>query len=221
MRAEKLQFLRPSGSGGKIPAADFNIPEYFRARMAFKLSAMRNGNLLQRQSALIRMNVNWLSQALDLLEVIDDAAFIGTPAHLAPHRAGAHLRHVLEFYECFLDGLATMHVDYDARRRDLLLEQSRQAAVARIRELIGRLTTEPELRGDGAVFVRVEDATALGIPEPYLLSSVGRELQTLSSHTIHHFALISMTLRALGCAVPEDFGVAPSTLRHRVSREAA
>lgn len=176
---------------------------------------MQQNNLFQRQTALVRINAGWLQQALAVLEDIDDAAFTSSPANLTPHRVGGHLRHVIEFYDCFLDGLTTMHVDYDARRRDPLLEQSRPAAAAKIRGLIERLTMEPELRGDGAVFVRVEDATAQQIPEPFLLSSVGRELQVLSSHTIHHFALIAMTLRALGYAVREDFGVAPSTLRHR------
>jgi hypothetical protein len=31
--------------------------------------------------------------------------------------------------------------------------------------------------------------------DPFLLSSVARELQALSSHTIHHFAVMAMTLR--------------------------
>ena len=36
----------------------------------------------------------------------------------------------------------------------------------------------------------------------------------LSSHTIHHFALIGITLRESGLAVDPDFGVANSTLRN-------
>ena len=55
---------------------------------------------------------------------------------------------------------------------------------------------------------------ALAFPEPFLISSVGRELQVLSSHTIHHFALMAMTLRVLGVPVDPDFGMAPSTLRY-------
>jgi hypothetical protein len=51
-----------------------------------------------------------------------------------------------------------------------------------------------------------------------MISSTGRELQTLSSHTIHHFALIAMTLRVLGHKVDRDFGMAPSTLRYMSSR---
>jgi hypothetical protein len=43
---------------------------------------------------------------------------------------------------------------------------------------------------------------------------VGRELQYLLSHTIHHYAIIGSILRAQGVEPGPDFGVAPSTLRH-------
>jgi len=45
---------------------------------------------------------------------------------------------------------------------------------------------------------------------------VARELMTLSSHTIHHFALIATTLRGHGVQVDANFGVAPSTLSYQV-----
>jgi hypothetical protein len=162
----------------------------------------------------------WLRQALDLLGGIDDEAYLESPPALAPHKVSGHMRHMIEFYECFLEALDSCHVDYDSRRRDQTIEASRAVAMDRISALIDRLEFEPALRGDGAVFVRMEDASALDIAEPFLLSSVGRELQVLSSHTIHHFALIAMTLNAHGSTVAGDFGVAPSTLRFRKRDEA-
>jgi len=174
----------------------------------------------ERQLALIRMNTGWLRQALALLVTISDGAFSTAPENLAPHRVSGHMRHIIEFYECFLDGLNCSHVDYDARQRDAAIERSRQAAMARIRALIARLETTPVLMGDSILFVRVEDAEASGLRDPYLMSSVARELMTLSSHTIHHFALIAMTLRAHGVAVEASFGVAPSTLTYQTRRAA-
>ena len=67
----------------------------------------------------------------------------------------------------------------------------------------------------------MEDSGGYELGDPFLMSSVGRELLTLSTHTIHHFALIAITLRAHGVAVDPDFGVAPSTLRHRQKTRAA
>lgn len=174
----------------------------------------------ERQAALIRLNTGWLRQSLALLMTISDEAFSRPPEGAAPHRVSGHLRHIIEFYECFLDGLDGWHVDYDARPRDESMERSREAAMARIRLLLARLETTPELRGDCVLFVRAEDAATMGLSDPYLVSSVARELMTLSSHTIHHFALIAMTLRAHGVAVDANFGMAPSTLAYEARRTA-
>lgn len=152
--------------------------------------------------------MGWLRQALALIHNLDDRTFT---------KVGSHFRHVIEFYECFLDGLDSVHVDYDARQRDPMLERSRVVALDRICLLIERLTATQSLHRDGTVFVRMEDAAAHGLRDSYMVSSVGRELQYLSSHTVHHFALIAMSLRAMNIEVPEELGVAPSTLRYRAA----
>ena len=180
-----------------------------------------DASVAQRQEFLLTVNIAWLRQAEALLTRINDGVYTASPSGLAPHKAGTHLRHILEFYECFLAGLARGRIDYDARKRDLSVETSRTAAQKRIRSLIHRLKTEAALRSDSSIRVRVEDSAGSRLPEPFLVSSVGRELQVLSSHTIHHFALMAMTLRALGVPLDPDFGVAPSTLRYQASQAAA
>jgi hypothetical protein len=174
--------------------------------------------MTDRLQLLITTNIEWLGQAEALLDRISDQAYVAVPSGLAPHRAGGHLRHIVEFYECFLVGLPEGSVDYDARKRDPLVESCRRAARERIRRVIGRLETEPRLRADSNVRVSMEDSGGSGIADPFVISSIGRELQALSSHTIHHFALMALTLRALGVSVDPDFGIAPSTLRFLGSR---
>jgi hypothetical protein len=66
----------------------------------------------------------------------------------------------------------------------------------------------------------MEDAGSHGVRECFMESSISRELQFLSSHAVHHFALIAMTLRAEGVPMDPDFGMAPSTLRHLASKTA-
>jgi hypothetical protein len=171
----------------------------------------------ERQTHLIRTNIHWLRQAEALLGKIGDSDYVTSPEGFAPQTAGRHVRHILEFYECFLAGLPAAHIDYDARRRDLAIETSRCAAMARIREIVGGLEQEPALGVDSPLWVRMEDAGE--VPEPFLISSMGRELQVLGSHAVHHFALIAILLRALGQAVEANFGVAPSTLRYWESRQ--
>ena len=178
-------------------------------------------DLSRRQDLLIRTNMHSLRQALRLLEQIDDKTYLESPPGFAPHRVGAHLRHVLEFYECFLDGIELSHIDYDARRRDEAVETSRRMAMARIRATIERLENTPELRGDYLIWIRMEDSKSEAGGDQYLTSSPGRELQVLASHTTHHFALIAMTLTAHGVSVDRDFGMAPSTRRHIASMTAS
>jgi hypothetical protein len=173
---------------------------------------------MHRRTALIAINVRWLGQALQLLDRIDDTAYAAIPVGMAPHRPGGHLRHIIEFYRAFLDGLANRRIDYDARRRDLLIERWRDAAAVAIRGIIFELETDPRLRAEATVWVRMEDAS--DVPRRFMKSSISRELQVLSSHTIHHFALIAMTLRGHGVMMNADFGMAPSTLRFLASQVA-
>jgi hypothetical protein len=66
----------------------------------------------------------------------------------------------------------------------------------------------------------MEDADSKAVCEGFMESSISRELQVLSSHTVHHFALIAITLRVHGVEIDSDFGMAPSTLRYLASKTA-
>ena len=161
---------------------------------------------------LIASNIELLEQALVAIEGVDDRLFTRTVPGIPSLRVGAHLRHVLEFYECFLDGIPSRVIDYEQRRRDRRVETSRAAAVAKTIAIVRRLKAfSPECH-DVEIAVRPEDAPNA---DEFLQSTIARELQVLSSHTVHHFALIAVTLQAFGISVPPSFGVARSTLRYR------
>ncbi|MEZ5398428.1 MAG: hypothetical protein R2729_02095 [Bryobacteraceae bacterium] len=151
--------------------------------------------------------------------LLDDAeALIGTLDESAYGTIGGQIRHIVEFYECFFEGLAGRCVDYDARRRDPSIEKSRLTARGRIAALRVRLEEVPRI--DMEILVRAEDSAMNEFPDPPLRSSAGRELQSLASHTVHHFAVIALLLRSLGIQTRDGFGVAPSTLRHREAQSA-
>jgi len=159
--------------------------------------------------SLLQANLVLLAQGLTLLEGLDPELYarIAVP----PHRAGGHMRHILEFYQCFLTGAAAGRIDYDERRRDCRLESDPAAAIAQIRELSARLAS---LQSDDLLLVRAEDSSS---GDAWMYSSVCRELQVLRSHTIHHYALMSLTLKALGLEIDPEFGMAPSTLRYQAA----
>ncbi|MFN7934004.1 MAG: DinB family protein [Bryobacteraceae bacterium] len=158
---------------------------------------------------LIETNLALLAQGRHLLASIDDEAYSTRLYILFSNSAGAQLRHILEFYECLLDGLPHTSIDYDARRRDHTLETSRTAALNRIDHITHRLAGITE---DRTLQVHVDEAVTP--------SSLARELQSLVSHTIHHYALIAVAMRLQGLPVDPQFGVAPSTLRYQLQQAA-
>ncbi|MFO1052686.1 MAG: hypothetical protein U1F36_10775 [Planctomycetota bacterium] len=127
---------------------------------------------------------------------------------------GQHLRHALDHFEQFVRGVPEGCIDYDDRVRGRPEENCRATCVARADGLAARL--------DGAVDGRSAQTTVLvktacsvdGAIEAHA-STLGRELQFLVSHTVHHFAIVAAIARARGLTVDPDFGVAPSTLRYR------
>ncbi|MEM6795955.1 MAG: DinB family protein, partial [Acidobacteriota bacterium] len=162
---------------------------------------------------LAAQNLHFLDQATDLLEAVDDSRYTSKDSH-GHSSIGSHLRHVLDAYRCFLSGLEDGRVDYDARQREPAIEVSRSAALARIREVRGHLAELNERDRPRLLKVRA-DAAAWGEVDAWTDSTLGRELHFLLSHTVHHFALIAMTLRGLDFEPGKGFGVAPSTLEHR------
>ncbi len=162
-----------------------------------------------RTDDYIAANIYVLNQARDLLRKLDDAAYC---AHAMGGRSavGVHLRHALDFYALFLDGINDGRIDYDRRARDKRVEQSRDVALERIDELIAHLRALTDL--DRAIRVKVDIGDDPANTGNYSASSVRRELQSLVGHTIHHFALITYVLRAQGIETDPEFGVAPSTL---------
>jgi len=162
-------------------------------------------------SPVIAANLHCLEQAIELLGRVPEKAFARTAERHA-RTVGPHLRHVLDHYSAFLAGLPDFRVDYDAREREPRLESDIGFAGARMREIVGEIVLVEEDLMELPMQIRLE----AGGPEveQWSHSTVRRELQFLLSHTVHHFALIAVLLERFGIAVPEDFGIAPSTLKY-------
>jgi len=154
-------------------------------------------------------NRSLLAQGIDLLELLDDALYSNPRGAWAP--VGAQYRHVLEHYQSFLEGAPARRVDYDARARDARLERSRAFALDATRDVLAALACiDPD--EDPALQVQMDCGS--GECGDWRASSVGRELQFLCSHTVHHFALIKLLLDGTGVELAPEFGVAPSTLAY-------
>ncbi len=161
-------------------------------------------------AALVDENRQALRQLRDLLTELPASTYGQACGALGRHSIGRHVRHILDHYESLL-GAEAAALDYEHRRRDPGLERSPTRAIRRLDEIVVALVSLAE----GAVSASVRLHYPLGDGDSQALpTSLGRELAFLTSHTIHHMAILGLLAERLGVALPDDFGVHPSTLRH-------
>lgn len=128
---------------------------------------------------------------------------------------GPQLRHCLDHFRCFLRGIDSGLVDYDARERDENLERDPTRFLNALDEVVGRVkSVDPGL---GRTLAMRQEA-APGGNSRTVDTTVERELLFLSSHTIHHLAIMTLLARREGVEVSRDLGMAFSTASHEAGR---
>jgi hypothetical protein len=155
-----------------------------------------------------------LLQGLELLDSVDGDTYrrmLGAP-YMAS--IGKHYRHVQDHFTCLALGLQASVINYDDRHRDVMLESfigiAKDATISLIEELGGSEHLDPSAPCSVVYSVGYQDNEPL-----HMSSTVGREISYCVSHAIHHFAIIRLVCAELGVSLPQQFGVAPSTLKHR------
>lgn len=163
---------------------------------------------------LLQFNQRLLEQALVLVGVWDQTRLAN-----AAQTTGAHLRHVIEHYEALVFPARAAQVDYDSRPRERELEVNPALARARLLALHATLGSWDETRLDTPLRVPGLGGEA-GEFRFSVLSSIGRELAFVASHTVHHFALLLTHCQQLHISLPADFGKAPATVAHETALRA-
>ena len=176
---------------------------------------------MQPSPALTADNILLLKQAVHVLNGLDDERYVRPMAQAYDAGVGTHFRHCLNFYQSFESGFSVGRVDYDHRIRDLRMEQDRTYALMQYTGMIATLTRFASHDPNTSILVRQDTSLPSNDPAAWGKSSFRRELQSLVSHTIHHFALIAIMLRWQNYEPPKEFGVAPSTIQHWRNRDAA
>lgn len=170
--------------------------------------------------SVVDQNLELLAQGLALCRRLDAADYAPRAGEPAGTAIGPQLRHCIEAYRSFLAGLPVGRVDYDRRAREALLEHDPRAAADALDAIASALVELPPAVVAQPLLVRVDVAADEDPESAWTRSSGGRELRGLLSHTVHHYALIALTLRQLGHEPPAEFGVAPSTLAYERARSA-
>jgi len=141
-------------------------------------------------NCLFKANIDALSEGQELLSQLSPEQYTQGYKPAFSSTIGAHFRHVLEHYRCFLSHIESGEICYDSRERDQLLEVDHEYALCTISELSAAL-------------------------EKFNLMDPNMNSAFLQSHSVHHYAMIAAMCRLLGVVPEEDFGVAIATKAHQ------
>lgn len=157
-----------------------------------------------------QFSVAILSQLEEVVEQLTNDSYCNTMEVFSGASIGQHIRHILEFYHCILVQKDSGEICYDARKRDMKLEESKEFAIQFIHDLKNRLA----LLGDDRNILLISSLQETTLKTP---SSLSREMLYALEHAVHHMAIIKIGL-LVGCPelkIPKNFGVADSTIQYR------
>lgn len=159
-----------------------------------------------------------LVQLSHVIDSCKEEDFARPLSELSNSTFGQHIRHTLEFFLCLFDAKNDGVVNYDQRKHDTLIETDRKLAQSVIQSIYDFLQKNHEdfeltFEANYAINDNVNDQ---------MKSSFYRELAYNIEHAIHHMALLKVAVNhsLTYIKLPENFGVASSTIRYRESTKA-
>src|SRR5258708_11051025 len=154
-----------------------------------------------------------LQQLEDSLVKLSDEQFCCKVDTLLGATIGQHVRHVVEMFVCLQEGYSTGVVNYEKRKRDITIETSHKAAINVMSDITKCLFTENKELMLEAGFNKNSDEL-IKLPTNYF-----REIAYNLEHAIHHMALIRIGFSKISLiSLPEDYGVASSTLKYKKNK---
>jgi uncharacterized damage-inducible protein DinB len=167
------------------------------------------------RTALWLYNARLLEQACAMVQRLQKEA---APTFKYEQAVGPHVRHIIEHYTALFAALDTTNtcVDYDARDRDIRLQSEPAVTLTKLHEMAARMqglayAPTPVFDLHTALSTRLK-AGVEGEIEVTVSTTLERELLFLSSHAVHHFAILAHYCRIAGVDLGHDFGKAPSTM---------
>jgi uncharacterized damage-inducible protein DinB len=154
-----------------------------------------------------------LDQLANLMGQISPEEYSKPLPVLSGNTIGKHVRHVVEFYQALFINQNNGTVNYDKRERDLVLETNPNKVIEVINQII-KLTE----KAHQDVHLILEASFIPSENESVEISSnLSRELAYNIEHAIHHMAIVQIAVRNSfpDLHLPNNFGVAVSTLKHQ------
>ncbi|MBI2284500.1 MAG: DinB family protein [Bacteroidetes bacterium] len=123
---------------------------------------------------------------------------------------GQHVRHVVEMFVCLQDGYISGIVNYEKRKRDIVIETSQEMAIS----IMHHINVSLHVKNKQLILEAGFDENTFElnrIPTNYF-----REIAYNLEHAIHHMALIKIGIREVSnIGLPNNYGVASSTIKYR------
>lgn len=149
-----------------------------------------------------------LKELIRILEEIPDVMYCRKSNYLFHSTIGQHCRHILEIYTAVLSGYDSGEFSFDDRKRSRILEENAGEMILALNGIITNLGKD-----DKEMICIVNDGN-----NNHLKTTYFREMLYCFEHGIHHQALIKVALKEFEWQnIPENFGVAPSTIKFRLS----
>ncbi len=166
----------------------------------------------QMVGELLASHHHVIGQLEGMLDAFSDSQYSVPPSDDISS-IGMHVRHVIEFYQEVMrvrDNGEETSLCYDNRQRNLLLENSVDAARAALRHVRESMVT---VAADTPLTLHVTLSAEQSMMA--VQTTLMRELAYVLDHTIHHMAMMKMIASLCGIALGEGFGVAYATQAHR------
>jgi len=156
---------------------------------------------------MFKSSIHTLEQFKTVLKQLTGEHFSQPCTVLFDSSIGQHTRHIIELYQCLLNGYEEGEVCYDKRERNKRIEQELDYAVEQITAIQDTLERPDKDMTLTQVF---------GEDQVSIKSNYYREVLYNLEHAIHHKALIKIGIKHFCCIdIPSSFGVAPSTIEHK------
>ena len=148
-----------------------------------------------------------LNELSDLLTQFNDNDYTNPCFGLSNATIGEHTRHIIEMFQCVENQYESGIINYDARKRDYLI----QTNIAFAKEAIETVLNELDKPNKNLQLQQIVDGEELLIDSNY-----NRELLYNLEHCIHHQALIKVAILQMDhIQIDENFGVARSTIEYK------
>jgi hypothetical protein len=153
---------------------------------------------------------NVFVQLSGTIRQLNDHEYVQQCSSLFKNTIGQHVRHIIELFQCLESGYESGFVNYEKRKRDFLIENDKKLAEKLLQEIHDKLN-RPNKELVLEACYDDDSNEQLSISTNYY-----REIAYNLEHTIHHMALIRTGINEVSkISLPEEFGVAVSTIKYR------